>query len=350
MLPYWTLFVTLAVGGLFGQPNLSGTPPKRDYYFLLAMILIALMIGTRFQVGADWNAYRGMFTDAGRFSLSQQFNIGDPGYQALNWYIKRGGGELWMVNLVCGTLFAWGLYRLARAQPEPWLAALVAFPYLVVVVAMGYSRQGTAIGILMAALAGLSKGGSTTRFLLYVAVAASFHRTAVILVPLALFGAQKSRVVNLLLVLVFGYSIYITFLSNGLDNLVAEYSGTQFSSQGAAIRVSMIVIPAVIFFLAKGQMLFDPLEQRMWRNFSVASLITLMALLVLSSSSTAVDRVALYLLPLQIAIVSRVPVWGRANISMRVLVIVYSAAILFVWLNFADNSRSWVPYKSFMWS
>ena len=34
-----------------------------------------------------------------------------------------------------------------RRQPMPWLGLLVAIPYLVIVVGMGYSRQAIALGL-----------------------------------------------------------------------------------------------------------------------------------------------------------------------------------------------------------
>jgi len=36
---------------------------------------------------------------------------------------------------------------------------------------------------------------------------------------------------------------------------------------------------------------------------------------------------------------------GKGKNPLFLLVIVYSAAVQFVWLNFADHSAEWVPYK-----
>ena len=58
-----------------------------------------------------------------------------------------------------------------------------------VVVAMGYTRQLIAIGILMAGLASLGRGGSVIRFALYVALAALFYKIAVLVLPLVIFPA-----------------------------------------------------------------------------------------------------------------------------------------------------------------
>ena len=70
----------------------------------------------------------------------------------LNWLAARTELGPYFVNTVCAALFAWGLVVFCRAQPRPWLALVVAVPYLVTVVAMGYTRQGTAIGLAMLAL------------------------------------------------------------------------------------------------------------------------------------------------------------------------------------------------------
>jgi hypothetical protein len=110
--------------------------------FLTAAALpIALMIGLRFQVGADWFSYEGIYDYFRYADLNETLSIGDPGYSLLNWIGQRFGVGVWFVNLACGTIFTWGLFRFARQQPNPWLAIVVAIPYLVIVVAMGYTRQ-----------------------------------------------------------------------------------------------------------------------------------------------------------------------------------------------------------------
>ena len=79
--------------------------------------------------------------------------------------------------------------------------------------------------------------------------------------------------------------------------------------------------------------------------FALASV----AWLLISSLSTAVDRVALYLILLQLFVFARLPnVLGRGrSIRMWVTaVVVYYAAVLLLWLNFAIHAFAWVPYHS----
>ena len=65
----------------------------------------------------------------------------------------------------------------------------------------------------------------------------------------------------------------------------------------------------------------------------------------------AIDRLALYLIPLQMFVLSRLPeAFGngeRPNGQVVLGVIAYSAIIQFTWLNYAQNSNFWIPYKLF---
>jgi hypothetical protein len=305
------------------------------------------MIGFRYRVGADWTAYVAMFRMAEYADLPRMVSLGDPGYQLLNYIIQRLGAPFWCVNLVCGFLFTWGLYRLASVEPEPWLAIVVGIPYLVIVVAMGYARQGVAIGILMAGLAELIRTGSLLRYVVYVAIATLFHRTALVQLILVGFGVSRGRVSSTVVVLLSGVGLYFALVKTHVDGFIHDYIKTRYAAQGALIRVLMSVVPATIFLVASKRLNFGASEKTVWRNFSLAAILFLFLYFVLPSS-TAVDRLALYVLPLQIVVIGRMPQLLRNEVAGRILVIAYSAAVLFVWLNFAANSIAWVPYKSYL--
>lgn len=342
MLAYWLLFAFFAAGALLRREAFSTrrvTPT-----LLLGSLLIWLAIGLRYKVGADWRAYEFLFSYAGVSDFGHALKIGDPAYQLVNWCIRQLGFEIWVVNLFCGLVFTWGLYRFARAQSDPWLAFVVAIPYLVIVVAMGYTRQATAIGILMAGLASLQRGASIPRFALYVAVAATFHKTAVVVLPLVIFAGRRNKFLNLVAGIAGFILIYDLFLAGSVDDLLRTYIQAEYSSQGAAIRVAMNLVPAVIFILFRNSLDFDPAEASMWWYFSLACLLMAVLLFALPSS-TVVDRLALYLIPLQLAVISRIPIQFKSIQLGRMLVVAYSGVILFVWLNFATHAHYWIPYR-----
>lgn len=358
MLAYWLLFSFFALGVLLGrrasaQPatlSAAGTAaaprPNVSVLLLLGALLIAALVGFRYKVGADWETYDFYFRWANYATLGRVLQMSDPAYQLLNWSVQQVGGAMWGVNLICGLLFSWGLWRFARVQPEPWLAALVAIPYLVVVVAMGYSRQAVAIGILMAGLAALIRGGSVLRFALYVGVAALFHRTAIVVLPLVIFAGERNRLLNLIAGLSIFVLLYDALLADSVDKLVKNYIVAEYNSQGAAIRVAMSLLPAALFLAAPKRFGFPSGEERLWRVFSWAAVGCLFLLLALPSS-TVVDRLALYIFPLQLAVLARAPqAYGSEGVG-RLLVVAYCFLVQFVWLNFASHAEYWVPYQFF---
>jgi hypothetical protein len=343
---YWLLFAYFAVAVLVVRDRPSGAVPPPSPGLVLGAASIAVLVGFRYEVGADWFTYERLFSYARLSGLERVLRFGEPGYQVLNWTIQSLGLRIWAMNLVCGSIFAWGLYRLCRIQPSPFTAMLVAVPYLVIVVAMGYTRQSVAIGILMAGLASLSRTGSLLRFALYCAAAALFHKTAVAAFPLAALTGRRSPLINVLLVASLGYFLFDFFLEDSLASFVKNYVKAEYSSQGAMIRVMMNLVPAALVLTVGSRLGFTDTERRLWRNFAVASF-GLLALVLVSPSTTAVDRIALYILPIQIAVLSRVPRGLMNEWSGKVAVIGYSLAVQFVWLNFAAHADFWVPYRFF---
>ena len=129
----------------------------------------ALLIGLRDEVGGDWGNYFRYLSDVAGRDLDDVIQMGDPGYEVLNWISVQIDWGIYGVNLMCGVFFATGLVVFCRHQRLPWLALAVAVPYLLIVVAMGYSRQGVALGIAMLGLTALGRG-STLWFILWVAL------------------------------------------------------------------------------------------------------------------------------------------------------------------------------------
>lgn len=346
MLPYWLLFLVPAFAAL--SERSSGLLRNRvAFSWLLIWSFFTVLIGLRYQVGGDWATYERIFRFSSYLTFNEVVLRGDPAYVLLNWLTARAGYDITLVNVVCAAVFAWGLIAFAREQPRPWLAIAVAVPYLVTVVAMGYSRQGVAIGFAMLALAGLG-GNSTVRFAFWITMAALFHKTAVLLIPVAILATTKGRIWTAIWIGAIGALLYYMLLADSVDALIVNYIERRYQSQGAAIRVAMNALPAAVFLIYRRHFKLEGAQLNLWTYLSLGAL-GFVALLVVSPSSTAVDRVALYLIPVQIFVLSRLPSAWQARYGsgeiVKIGVITYSAAALFVWLNFAQHAQYWLPYQ-----
>ena len=345
MLVYWCLLLFFVIGTLASR---TGVQSRGSFYgLILGGVVLVIVVGLRDQVGGDWGAYQKMFRHAELIDFTGMLALGDPAYQFLNWVVQRLEWPFWVINLSCASIFIWGLVRFSFAQRNPWLAMLVAVPYLVIVVAMGYTRQAVAIGIILLGLAAMHRGTSVLKFGIYVLVAALFHKTAVVAILLVALTGERNKFINIMIVAAGAVLLYDSLLRNSMDNLMLNYVDAKYSSQGAYIRIALCIVPAAMFLAFRRRLGFAPHEMSLWRNASFAAFIALFALMI-TPSSTAVDRISLYLLPLQLAMMAQLPrILSSENLAKFAL-IAYAIAIQFTWLNYATNAYYWLPYHSYL--
>jgi hypothetical protein len=354
MWPYWILFLVptwMAIQQVRAIPPLPSDRLRWSLSWVVCFVLLTLMIGLRFEVGGDWFNYIEHIESAAQESFTESLERKDPAYATLNWFGANWFGNIYLINTVCAVFFCLGLIKFSRAQPRPWLALVIAVPYLVTVVAMGYSRQGVAIGLGMLGLVALIEG-RVLQFVLWIALAATFHKSAVILLGMTIFMREGRRLVNLLGIGVAGAALYGLLLMESIDALQEGYLEAGYQSSGALVRVAMNALPGLTFLVFRSRFQLAPEQQSFWTGMSALAL-GFVGLLVISPSSTAVDRVALYLIPLQLFVWSRLPDAlgrpGKPNTLWVSAVIGYSMTVHFVWLVFSDYSWTWLPYRFYWW-
>lgn len=350
MLIYWLVFLFPAIAALLGRdrgPAGAGMAAKLTPAWIIFGLLLTAIIGLRFQVGGDWYNYLVHFEEARDESWMTLATQSDPGYKLLNGLSNWLGWEIYGVNTIAALVFSTGLIAFCRRLPKPWLGATVAVPYLVIVVAMGYSRQGIALGFSMLGLLALERR-LPTRFAGWVVVATLFHRSAMLLLPIAALTEAKKRIWIAFWIGVTGIVAYLAFLEKDASYLYTQYVERGYESQGALIRLGMNAVAAGLFLGLQRRFPLSPASLSLWRWMSYLSLLLLAAYFASPGSSAALDRLGLYLLPLQLVVYSHLPAaLGRRKKAPWILVVLgYSAAIQLVWLSFASNAYAWLPYRN----
>lgn len=352
MVTYWVMFLVPALAALASRPRQAVSLITKPSTALtsgmwLVMLALALLIGLRYRVGGDWNNYLGWMIELKDMELGEALSMHDPGYRLLNWVSLEFGLGIVGVNMFCGVLFAIGLTVFSASMPRPWLALAVAVPYLVIVVAMGYSRQGVALGFAMLGLVALGRG-KTLRFVIWIILGATFHKSAVILLPIAALAATGSRYWKIFWVMIVTVGAYYLLLEDSVDRLVEGYIEAEYQSEGALIRVLMISLSAVIFFRWRKRFALTVAQYKLWTWISIISLMLLVMVFV-ASSTTAIDRIGLYMLPLQLLVFSHLPDAigrpGKQNSAIVAGILCFYTLVLFVWLNFSGHAFAWLPYR-----
>jgi hypothetical protein len=212
---------------------------------------------------------------------------------------------------------------------------------------MGYLRQAMAISMCMSGFLALGRG-SIVRFSLFVLAGALFHSSAVLMLPVGLISVSKNRWLSYALGAVFILVAYNVLLSSRVEILVNNYEDAGLSSSGGVIRILMHALPSALFLWNRKAFKLNKFENDLWTIMSILGLALVIGIFS-ANSTTAVDRVGLYWLPLQMFVWSRVPeAYGastRERSAILLMIILLYVAALFVWLNFADNVSSWLPYE-----
>ncbi|WP_290890455.1 EpsG family protein [Arenimonas sp.] len=341
MLVFWAMFVVAAWGVL--TPKSMPAAQARAMWLAVGFTF-TLLIGLRHEVGGDWFNYIPHFLNASTMTFSEAAAMGDPGHYVLNMWVSQAGGDIYLVNLVYAVLMMWGTMVFCRRQPNPWLALMVAVPYMLIVVGMGYTRQSAALGLSLIGLVALGEHRVRT-FIVCVAIGALFHKSAVLLMPIAALAASRNRILTGAIVAVSALMLYYLLLVDTADDMWRNYVEEQMQSQGGLIRVVMNFIPAMLLIVFRRRLVADPQERKLWLWIAVFAIVCVPMVFL---ASTAVDRVALYFIPLQLFVFARLP--GLAtNVTSRTGVVVgivlYYAAVQYIWLNFATHSQYWTPYQ-----
>ena len=347
MIIYWAL---LLIPISFALHPIKTDTSLRTLILLLTGMFFVLIIGLRHDVGGDWDRYISIYSFHQGIELDfLNFRSGDFAYETIHWFSLNYLNGIYSTNLICAIIFISGLIRFCRIMPLPWIALFVSVHFLIIVVSMGYTRQSAAVGLLLWGLVDLIKG-KNVKFYISILIGALFHKTLLVMLPIGyLYNNEKFSFIRLIsFISILSISAY-ALLMDKIEKMFYYYIEIEFhQSGGALIRVFMSFVTALIFFIYREKFKKRFHDEKLWFIFSVISIILLPASYFYSTFS---DRIAIYFLPLQLVVLSRIPVLIESAYN-RTVFILYAAVIyisaLYVWLIFGNHSNKWLPYQNIL--
>ena len=315
---------------------------------LYSLVLMLLFLGLRDGIGPDWSNYVSIYQYVGeQESIWRGLQRTEFGYALLNAISYSVGGGVYLVNFLCALLIFLGLLPLLNRYPERrWFILSQVFPYLIVIVSMGYSRQGVAAAFLIGALVNFR---SLRVFYLFFLVGVLFHLSILpfALLPLGRWLSLSRRIAVLVLggcALAFGV-IAVKFIGElAMFGRLAFYLNSDLDSAGVYFRIVNIVGAAGLYVAV-----YSRIEGWLRDALLGIYLFFLFLLPFVSISTTLVDRMVPYLFA--IYLVMTVEVLRILSVKRRVvfgvLVLVYMLVWFGVWLAFSSHVQgAWVPYKN----
>ena len=355
MVAYWVVF---SLAGLGALSPIQLSPRIRLLAFVGFSIVVVCLIGSREEIGGDWENYIEKYKRISEEGLSRALKQRNLGYALISWLSAQLDLGIYGTNFIAGTIFTTSLGMFCWKQPLPWLAWLVSVPYLIIVVAMGYTAQSLAFGMALLAYIQLEKK-CYFRFFIFILIGFFFHKSVFGLLLLLFVEPVKNLLINRgaqlykrnLIITCIGavFMACLTWLLIGseLTNLISYYIlRDQWSSGGVYFRLLMNLVPALLLLLFFRKFQAKYMVSSHWYVFAVLCFVMFG---LVSIGSTAIDRFSVYITPLQIYVWSRIPFIWDSRVTMPAItlgVVIYSGLALGLWLNFANHRDDWVPYTS----
>ncbi|MBC8951361.1 EpsG family protein [Xenorhabdus sp. TS4] len=326
--------------------NFSFSKNKRDLFIFF--LFLTFFIGLRQEMGADWRNYLNMYNKIVQLPFKEALFVSDPLYSILNYMSEALGlGGIYFVNFICATIFCLSIYFFSKNLKNIWLPALILYPYTILAVSMGYTRQSVAIAFTLFAFNSLLKKNQKIHFLFFILLSVLFHKSAIILLvllPFIYLKKSNSTLFFLLYIIALSIFIIISFYLTSSQNI---YLSGELSSSGSTIRTLIHMFPLALYLIYR----------KKFKNKIRISIriLDMMAILIISSLaigiffSTLVDRFGLYFIIFDVIVLSVFLDLLKSNqrFFFILTLTILNSLILYSWLFYSPWAQCcWIPYNN----
>ena len=142
MIVYSLFFILSSSFIIFNNSVFLNKKPIKFLFYILLLIFI----GLRYQIGGDWDTYLEIYNYSDLNFLISSHLKSDIGYNLIQIISKFFNLGIYGVNLFCAIIFLISIHLICSLNREYWLWFMILLPYLIFIVATGYTRQSIAIG------------------------------------------------------------------------------------------------------------------------------------------------------------------------------------------------------------
>lgn len=325
------------------------TPAARRLFFAIFVFVLFIFVAFRYKVGCDWSGYYNNFEAARYLEVEDVLTLREPGFWLLLIQLHAWKLEYPYLNVVMAVPFFWGMTAMARRQPDPLAFLILSFPVLIINLPMSGIRQGAAVGFICLAFLAF-QDRKLARYILFVILGALVHTSAIIffaLAPFIKFGFTRSTLLAAVVLAVPGAYFDLT---DSLNLYVDRYVSTGVDARGALFRSGMLALVGLTFLLSWSSK-FKKLFARENSLVSIGSWIMLATLAILPISTVISDRFGYYVTPIQLIILSRMPLLaiGRYRLLMVVAPYLALGLVLLVWTSLSVHfNKCYLPYQTWL--
>lgn len=342
MLIYFSIYTLIFFITLLPQKS------HKIFSWIISFFL-CFFIGFRDEIGGDWKDYIRMYDAIILLPFPLNFLSTDIGYATFNIMSSYFDWGIYGVNFLCAILFVTGVFKISKVTPNATLSFLAIIPYMGFVVAMGYTRQGVALGIVFWAVSCLLKN-KIKSFILLCLLASLFHFSAVISITflIIVLRLKSWKTMFFLLSLI----PIVFFAIDKIGSRISIYTGVgeeKVESGGAAIRLGINFIFSILFFIFYKT--FKKRNSFLTKLLLYCSIMSIILFFLSFKLSTIADRMGLYFSILQPLFISYTYhyIKNDQKIFFNLSAYLFYLIFLYSWFSLSYYATNfWTPYKNIL--
>ena len=196
MIPYFIPFIFLTIfTSLEFKKRFDFLIKNRFLYFLLSLLFI-FFIGFRYQIGCDWDQYKGMFEKYNSIGLVEiikgnffsKIKLQELGHILITSISQN----IYILNLIYSTLFTVPLFYFCSQLKRKYFSLLISYPYYIIVVGMGPIRQAACISLFMLSILLISKR-RYYKYIFFTIFSAFLHQSSILFNSIILCSFLKNK-------------------------------------------------------------------------------------------------------------------------------------------------------------
>ncbi len=317
------------------------------YYSFFLIFVLIFFVGFRYSVGGDWATYIGLYEKFRFYDYISAIKSNEIFWSFLNVFAIQFNLGVAGVNFIIAIIFFSSLYVFNKKFTNSFYIYMLAFPYFVIIVAMGYSRQCLALSFLILSL---SVTGSY-REIKVVALLLSgifFHNSLIFIsfLPFLYRPLINFSKIIILILLTFLFLYLILTAKIAFQYYFSYFLNQKVEASGAIFRVIFNCFPSLLFLYFIKNFYKDN-NFYIWLCLCLINLSFLVCLIFNLLPSGMIDRYLVYTSLVQLIVY--IKIFDLYKGYIRDLIVTSTSFFFFVfmvsWFYFGNASVHWTPYK-----
>tara|TARA_B100000575_G_scaffold10020_1_gene7384 strand:- start:9453 stop:10523 length:1071 start_codon:yes stop_codon:yes gene_type:complete len=352
MLTYNLLFLAGLIG-IFNNIKMSTQLVRFNQFFFI--IILSLVIGLRHEVGGDWLNYYLSYSKFNELNAGQFIEIlslNEPGFKTLIWVSSKISTIYFMhiANLLSAFIFLFSLFYFINRFPFTSLLFYISIPFLLIIVAMGYTRQSIGLAFFMLGILSLNNN-KNFNFVILILIGTLFHKATIFCFIFFIYKnlnlKKLNRIIYMSILAVLFFILFNDIFSKFLENFLQQEA---LETTGARIKILINLLFGITYYLIRKNWNNKLLDIKIMDTYLILTIIFFAVSIFLSPVYiAAADRLSIFIYPINLVVIANYfLVIKKEPLKSGFLFILISVSYIYfiTWAIFGSYSRHWLPYQN----